>query len=287
MIETALHRRPGIVFYPKSVRPGTNQDEIFEKSLTAITRMRYGFFDKTDSARRIATCYKFFFRHRPTIVISAAQRNLDQPFAQIPQAARDLGYLGFNVIVDASDHSFPKEGLTKREDYLEMIPMKKDMIEDIPQFNDLIKYLKSIKMDEVVFETLGGIPLNYEELEKKWTTSLYIDKQAQETVVKAVLVEYVSKAIDSRNALKNKCPAITEFLEQFKGKTELAAEPVLAKVGNADFREVFRSVRKMDSNGETESFLVPSTAAMKIVLYSGLNKSSFEKIHAIVQQMKA
>ena len=145
----------------------------------------------------------------------------------------------------------------------------------------------SIFRDVVAFEVLGGVPLNYDELLEKWENSLYIDKQAQETVVKAVLVEYVSKAIDSRNALKNKCPAITEFLEQFKGKTELEAEPVLAKVGNADIREVFRTVLKMDSNGKTVFFLVPSTPAMKIALYSGLIASSFEKIHAIVQQMKA
>ena len=129
--------------------------------------------------------------------------------------------------------------------------------------------------------------MNYDELLRKWEKSLYIDKQTQESVVKAVLVEHVAKAIKNRDSLKNKCPAITEFLEQFKGKTELEAKPVLAKVGNADIREVFRTVLKMDSNGKTVFFLVPSTPAMKIALYSGLNKSSFEDIHAIVQQMKA
>ncbi len=66
------------------------------------------------------------------------------------------------VIVDESPNSIPPELLTtRRETVMAFEPMSRDQIESIPVFKSLIDALKAHKLDNFVWNVLGGSPIDY------------------------------------------------------------------------------------------------------------------------------
>jgi hypothetical protein len=96
------------------------------------------------------------------------ERESGEPYAQVTSAVRDLADLyGLRVVVDGPSNSIPPELLsTKRENVIAVEPMSKELIESIPEFKDLIDFLKSHNLDEPVRKVLGGSPIDYLKLKK-------------------------------------------------------------------------------------------------------------------------
>jgi hypothetical protein len=90
-------------------------------------------------------------RRKPIIVISAQERQKDQPHAQIAEAARELAFMGIRVIIDSSDGALFNHPFTLRELFIELEPMPLDLIEKMPEIQELIDFLKKNNMyDEVI-----------------------------------------------------------------------------------------------------------------------------------------
>jgi hypothetical protein len=97
------------------------------------------------------------------MVIRVPVRLSGQNYADVPAAVRDLADLySLRVVVDGSPNSLPPELFaTKRETVIAVEPMSKEQIESIPEFKDLIDFLKSHNLDEPVWKVLGGSPADY------------------------------------------------------------------------------------------------------------------------------
>ena len=97
------------------------------------------------------------------MVISVPERLSGQNYADAPAAVKDLADLyGLRVAVDGSSNSTPPELLaTKREIVVVVEPMSKELIDSIPEFKDLIDFLKCHYLDEPVWTVLGGSPIDY------------------------------------------------------------------------------------------------------------------------------
>ena len=91
------------------------------------------------------------------MVIRVPERESGEPYAQVTSAVRDLTDLyGLRVVVDSSPNSLPPTLIaTKREMVIAVEPMSKELIESIPEFKDLIDFLKSHNLDESVWKVLG------------------------------------------------------------------------------------------------------------------------------------
>jgi hypothetical protein len=154
-IENALAHTWGVCYVENSIKPGKDKDEIFDQVLGDFTNIEFHFQKKMKAAKHVIFWNSFFTllsggRRKPIIVISAQERQKGQPYAQIAEAARDLAIMGLRVVIDSSDGALFNTPLTKRELFIEMEPMPLDLIEKMPEIQELIDFLKKNNMfDEV------------------------------------------------------------------------------------------------------------------------------------------
>ena len=122
------------------------------------------------------------------MVIRVPERQSGEPYAQVTSAVRDLADLyGLRVVVDGSPNSIPPELLsTKRETVIAVEPMSKELIESIPEFKDLIDFLKSHNLDEPVWKVLGGSPIDYLKLKKLVVKMSSLPNTASDEIVNHV-----------------------------------------------------------------------------------------------------
>ena len=149
-------------------KSGADKDLIVDQALRALTGFRLVYVAADGSARRLLFFYSFLFKRSPIVVIRVPERLGGQNYADVPAAVRDLADLyGLRVVVDGSPNSLPPELLaTKRETVVAVEPMSKEQIDSIPEFKDLIDFLKSHNLDEPVWKVLGGSPVDYLKLEE-------------------------------------------------------------------------------------------------------------------------
>jgi hypothetical protein len=136
------------------------------------------------------------------VVIRVPERLSGQNYADVPAAVRDLADLyGLRVVVDGSPNSLPPELLaTKRETVIAVEPMSKEQIESIPEFKDLIDFLKSHNLDEPVWKVLGGSPDDYLKLEEAIIDDkLSLSDTASDVVVNQVKDHLLSVLSDTFN----------------------------------------------------------------------------------------
>ena len=79
------------------------------------------------------------------------------------------------VIVDGSPNSISDSLLrTERERVFDIKPMTKEMIWQIGQLQELLKYVKDADLEDTVFAVLGVIPTKYEKLWDNSTVDLQL-----------------------------------------------------------------------------------------------------------------
>jgi hypothetical protein len=202
------------------------------------------------------------------VVIRVPERLSGQNYADVPAAVRDLADLyGLRVVVDGSPYSLPPELLaTKRETVIAVEPMSKEQIESIPEFKDLIVFLKSHNLDEPVWKVLGGSPADYLKLEEAIADnkSSLSDTASEEVVnqVKNHLQSVLTKSLTKNvaNSSFNTKQIINIFREKKIiriPKMELEAEWLLLDFPN----KVFREVKTMEGR-----YIVPSSPAVSLII---------------------
>ena len=202
------------------------------------------------------------------MVIRVPERESGEPYAQVTSAVRDLADLyGLRVVVDGSPNSLPPELLaTKRETVIAVEPMSKEQIESIPEFKDLIVFLKRHNLDEPVWKVLGGSPIDYLKCEEAISDNkLSLSDTASEEVVNQVKNHLQSVLSDSlnKNVLNSNSntQAIINVFREKKvtkiPKMELKAMGLLLDYSD----KVFREVKTMDG-----WYIVPSSPAVSLII---------------------
>jgi hypothetical protein len=199
-------------------------------------------------------------------VIKVPERQIGEPYAQVTAAVRDLADIyGLRVIVDGSPNSIPPELLaTKRETVIVVEPMSKELIESIPEFKDLIDFLKSHNLDEPVWKVLGGSPIDYLNLKKLVVKMFSLPNTASDAVVNqlknhlgSVLSDTLKKVLKSSLTTKQ---IIKIFREEKIIKipmAELEAKGLLLDYPN----KIFREVKIMEA-----WYIVPSSPAVSLII---------------------
>jgi len=201
-------------------------------------------------------------------MIRVPERLSGQNYADVPAAVRDLADLyGLRVVVDGSPNSLPPELLaTKRETVIAVELMSKEQIESIPEFKDLIVFLKSHNLDEPVWKVLGGSPADYLKLEEAIIDNkLSLSDTASDVVVNQVKDQLQSILSDTfnKNVLNSSAntQAIIDAFREKKAiqipKAELKAMGLLLDYPN----KVFRDVKTLGS-----WFVEPSSPAVSLII---------------------
>ncbi len=201
------------------------------------------------------------------MVIRVPERLSGQNYADVPAAVRDLADLyGLRVVVDGSPNSLPPELLaTKRETVFAVEPMSKEQIESIPEFKDLVDFLKSHNLDEPVWKVLGGSPIDYLKLKKLFIKMLSLSDTASDVFVNQVKDHLQSVLSDTFNKnVLNSSSTTKQIIKIFREKkttkipkAELEAEGFLLDYPN----KVFREVKTMEG-----WYIVPSSPAVSLII---------------------
>ena len=201
-------------------------------------------------------------------MLRVPERERGEPYAQVTSAVRDLADIyGLRVIVDGSPNSLPPTLIaTKRETVIAVGPMSKEQIESIPEFKDLIVFLKSHDLDEPVWKVLGGSPADYLKLEEAITDNkLSLSDTASDVVVNQVKNHLQSVLSDSlNNNILNSSSTTKRIIKIFKEKNtikvpmaELEAMGLLLDHPNKVFREVKALGRQ---------FVEPSSPSVSLII---------------------
>ena len=282
LVDTALQYTVGVVSV--YVAPGTPHDKIKSDAFKAITRSNISFLDHTASARRVLWWHHFFFRQPATVVLRAAERSSDEPFAALHGAARALTHdCGARVLIDASNNSLPDAATaTKRVDILEVEPMRRELLEELPELQLLHKALKKANLADVVWMCVGGNPADYMSLLTKWTRQP--DDLEQVVVVfvrtlvgKAMSAVSVSVAADSRKhglyLHFRECSEVPESLLEEMSLVRTTPDKVLRAV------ELRTSA---NDRGGGSRILIPADAATALVLRTGITVTpSIDELKAL------
>ena len=190
IVNTVMQETFGVVRV--NVQPGSDMEKINTDVFDAISGIPFRYVNPSNSARRVVWWHRLVFRNPPTVVLSALERQATQPFASVDGAARVLaGEYGLRVVIDASDNSLPESAKkTKRERPIEVPPMSRELLEQLPELETLHEALKAAKLADVVWTCVGGVPADYYKLHDEWQEY----PQELERVVNSFTVRLLSTA---------------------------------------------------------------------------------------------
>jgi hypothetical protein len=217
------------------------------------------------SAHRLLFFYSFLFKRSPIVVIRVPERQFGQNYADVTAAVRELtDVYGLRVVVDGSPNSLPPELLaTIRETVIAVEPMSKEQIESIPEFKELIDFLKRHNLDEPVWKVLGGSPAGYLKLKEAIIDNALSDTASDE-VVNQVKKHLQSVLTDTLNKIVKGSSTTEQIMKIFREEqiiriltTELKAKGLLLDYPNKVFREVKTLGRW---------FVEPSSPAVSLII---------------------
>jgi hypothetical protein len=159
------------------VNPGDTGVGIVTTTLKSLANVRSNFWDPNSNARRTILWYNRFASKTPLVSLNANEHDDDAgAFANIASAARTLSekygirviVVGEELLIVGSPNSLHAMLLdTGRWHNLELSPMSKGMIHKLPQIQSLRDTLDLSKLDDVVWNVLGGIPTKHVQLSTK------------------------------------------------------------------------------------------------------------------------
>ena len=282
MVDTALQCTVGVISL--RVAAGTSEKEIMADAFRAITRSSTNFLDHSSGARRVLWWHHLFFHQPATVVLRAAERKHTQQYADLDSSARALTHdFGARVIIDASSNSLPDAATaTKREDVLEVEPMQRELLEELPQLQLLHEALKKANLADVVWMCAGGNPADYENLLTKWTRQPNALAQVVALFVQSLIGTALSAVSVSVAADPRKRGLYLLFRESSE-VPESSLEDMSLVRSTPD--KVLRAVRQRASAGSRgggRRILIPADASAALVLRTGITDTpSIEELKAL------
>jgi hypothetical protein len=287
MVETALQFTFGVVSV--RVAAGTGERVILEDAFKAITRSNMSFLDHSGGARRVLWWHHCFFRQPATVVLQAAERKPTQQFADLDSAARALtNDYGARVLIDSSNNSLPDSATaTKREDALEVEPMRREQLQELSQLQPLHEALKSAQLADVVWMCVGGNPADYKSLSAKWSRPPNDLVQ----VVTDFVQNLIGRAMDNVSSAVASDKALQGLYDKFREEREVPSAILKdLQIVRPSPDKVLRTVKRRASAGRRggwQRILIPADAATALVLRHELAEvPSLEELKAFAVPVK-
>jgi hypothetical protein len=283
LVGSALQYTAGVVSV--RVAAGANEKKILADAFKAITCSNISFLDHSAGARRVLWWHHFFFRQPATVVLRAAEREPTQQFADLGSSARALTHdYGARVLIDASNNSLPDAAFaTKREKMLELEPMRRELLQELPELQLLHEALKSANLADVVWMCVGGNPADYKGLLGAWE-----DQQRQniEQVVALFVQNLVGKAIDNVSSAVASSKHLQGLFDKFRESSEVPSTILKdMEIVRPSPDKVLRAVKLRafaGSRGSGQRILIPADAATVVVLRHGISVvPSIEELKAL------
>ncbi len=191
-------------------------------------------------------------------------RRKGQPYASATSAVRLLADdYGIIVIVDGTPNSLPEELLTtKRQRTLNLELMKREDLESVPEFNDLIKFLSDHQLADGVWEVLGGSPVDYVRLMDVYRRNCNVEANEIVVEIKQEIISILRKAQYSITDSSANTMKIVEFF-RVNGVLKIS------KASLASHKMIFDSPNQVLKNGGL--FLMPSTPAIRLMIKENLS----------------
>ena len=274
LVDTALQRTAGVVSV--RVAAGTSEKEIMAGAFKAITRSSISFLDHSASARRVLWWHHFLFRQPATVVLRAAERKPTQQFADLDSSARALTHdFGARVLIDASNNSLPDAATaTKREKMLEMEPMPRKLLEELPKLKPLHEALMAAGLADVVWMCVGGNPADYRGLLGAWQDQ---ECKGLDNVVALFVQNLVGKAMDNVSSAVASSERLQALCDTFRESSEVPSASLKEmKLVRPSPDKVLRVVKmriSAGSRGGGRRVLIPADAATALVLRYGITDS--------------
>jgi hypothetical protein len=253
-----------------------------DKAMREITDIRMFNFSLLGSMKRVLWFYTLFLRP-PILVIRVPERQQGQQYADVTAAVRGLAdEFGLRVIVDGSPNSIPPElQATKRQTNIFIMPMDRGMIESIPEYLNLIEFLREHKLDRAIWEVLGGSPQCYNILTEEVSMlkkNNYPTVQIVEAVknhIHSILLKALNKNIAKSSSNTKQILKLFRELKVVKSSvSEIEANGFLLDYPNKVFREV-----------ETNKhfYVEPTSPAVKLIIAE--NISNNDDVAALVEKI--
>jgi hypothetical protein len=269
LIDTVTSKTAGVI--KLEAQPHHSEDTIIQNTLQELASPPFKFMNPLKAASGVIFWYRLFTLGRsPIVVINATERRVGQDYAGLTGAVRTLvDKYKLRVIVDGSPNSLDETLLrTNRQRLIDIRPMTKEMVWQIGQIQDLLKYVKTAGLEESVFAVLGGNPSRYEELWGNSKFYLHSGRDARE-VIGGHLCAAIYVAIKLVNEYcGNDATATAKLIKLFQ-ETRFFTKSTLVtnQLQRPTHDKVFREVKR-----EGISVLVPASRAIGIVLQHGLSK---------------
>ena len=288
LVDTALQYTVGVVSV--RVAAGTSEKEILKDAFMAITRSKFSFLDNSDSAKRVLWWHHFFFGQHATVVLQAAERSSDEPFAALHSAARALTHnYCARVLIDASNNSLRYDAIaTKRENLFELEPMQRELIEQLPDLQRLLEALKKSDLDDIVWMCVGGNPADYKALLGAWEEQ---HRQNIEKVVALFVQKLIGMALNNVNSALASNKRLKALYDKFRESSEVPSAilkdmELVRPSPDKVLREVNVRVSP-GSHGSGRYILIPADTATFLVLRTGISEiPSIEELKALAMSLK-
>ncbi len=234
--------------------------------LRDITGIKFSFLDLHSNARRVIKFHRLFFRNPPIVVISVPERGPREEYAMVSAAVRGLtDEFKLKVIVDGSPNSIPPDTLsTERQVVLSVNEMSQDQIESIANFNELITFMRENKINDGVWEVLGGNPAKYISVNERYI-GLVMKNASKDVIVAEIKQHIYSVLLDTLTKIVLEGSANTRnIIEMFRerkitriAKTELIPNGLSLDYPNKVFREVTYRVK---------CYIEPTSSAVSLII---------------------
>ena len=217
LVDTALQYTVGVVAV--GVAAGTSEEKILKDAFKAIMRSNIIIQDNSDSARRVLWWHQFIFRQPVTVVLQASERKSTQQFADLDSSARLLTHnYGARVLIDTSNNSLPYEASApKRATLLELEPMQRELLEQLPDLQLLLAALKKSDLADIVWMCVGGNPADYKNLRTKWICQ----PDDIELVVALFVQDLISKALKNINTALTSNERLQALYDKFRENSDV------------------------------------------------------------------
>jgi energy-coupling factor transporter ATP-binding protein EcfA2 len=187
LIDTVLKRKAGVV--DVDVSPVLTHDEILARVSERVGG-RVWIGSSAGSAKRVVFFFKLCFGARPTVVLRLTERSSGQTFCAVTGATRALAKRGYRVVIDSSSNAEVKGSI--REHVLDMREMSREVVMRDPRFGRAFDRLQKAGLDEVVWQTIGGVPARLVKLADEVDSARDSDLEA---CVKALVGRELAMAV--------------------------------------------------------------------------------------------
>jgi hypothetical protein len=272
LIDTVLAHKAGLV--EVEVHPGMIADTLIDKVHRAVGGFRV-FGSSDGDAKRVLFFFKLFGGVRPTVLFRVRERSAGNTFAQITAATRTLVGQGYRIVIDASPNSVEPEAMaTRRQLLLEMDEMSREVVMRAPEFKAMFERLAKVGLDELVWQTLGGVASSMVRLATKMS-------DAKDESIKRIVETTVRHELEKSVDLVRKCSADVEakllplFIDnEYVSKSVVKELGIVLAAPETGPDKVLRNVTSKDA-------FVPASPEMGFVLRHRLyQKGMFEKMQS-------